>query len=240
MNEKWALDQLREYLEFVKQLSSSSPATPGKKAQIYSEINHRLMTVQEIMDRVRPGLGKTAFVRRYRSAYATEAAETAVEWVIGDLERRAEREANLRTPAPKLSADELHPWVWEPARSLWDTTHYREAVQAAATLINAKVQQLVRRTDESDANLMKSVFSEQDPRTGQPRLRWPGNPTDLTVRAMNNGIRGFAVGLFSAVRNPATHSTGDTSRQEALEQLAALSLLARWIEQCIVLRVPGE
>ena len=35
-----------------------------------------------------------------------------------------------------------------------------------------------------------------------------------------------------AIRNPATHSTSDASAQEALEQLAILSTLARWIDQC--------
>jgi hypothetical protein len=35
-----------------------------------------------------------------------------------------------------------------------------------------------------------------------------------------------------AIRNPATHSTDDLAEQEALEQLAVLSTLARWIDGC--------
>jgi hypothetical protein len=33
-------------------------------------------------------------------------------------------------------------------------------------------------------------------------------------------------------RNPATHSTDELPRQETLEPLATLSILARWIDRC--------
>ncbi|MFE1479097.1 TIGR02391 family protein [Streptomyces cyaneofuscatus] len=39
---------------------------------------------------------------------------------------------------------------------------------------------------------------------------------------------------YSALRNPATHETGDLTEQEALEQLATFSVLARLIDRCHV------
>jgi hypothetical protein len=68
-------------------------------------------------------------------------------------------------------------------------------------------------------------------------LRWPGDPNDLTVKSMNEGLRFTSRGLFAAIRNVATHSTEDVPQQEALEQLAALSSLARWIARCELLLV---
>jgi hypothetical protein len=47
------------------------------------------------------------------------------------------------------------------------------------------------------------------------------------MRARQAGASDFAAGCFEAVRNPATHEMDEPPEQEALEQLAALSLLAR-------------
>ncbi len=62
-----------------------------------------------------------------------------------------------------------------------------------------------------------------------------GGKTALSVR---RGIVSLAEGLFAAVRNPASHdvSEGILSEQIALEQLALVSLLARWVEGCTVVR----
>jgi len=52
------------------------------------------------------------------------------------------------------------------------------------------------------------------------------------VKAMRAGLLQFSQGCFMAIRNPVTHSTRETAAQEALEQLAILSTLARWIDGC--------
>jgi len=61
---------------------------------------------------------------------------------------------------------------------------------------------------------------------GQPRLRIPGDPRNPTVASRQRGAPQFGVGCFWVIRNPATHETSEWPPQEALEQLAALSLLA--------------
>lgn len=47
----------------------------------------------------------------------------------------------------------------------------------------------------------------------------------------------MAQGVFAAIRNPASHSTDETPKQEAREQLATLSILMRWIERCELVKV---
>ncbi|MFF7205356.1 TIGR02391 family protein [Streptomyces sp. NPDC008141] len=49
---------------------------------------------------------------------------------------------------------------------------------------------------------------------------------------MNDGLRQFAPGVQMTVRNTSAHGTDEMSAQDALERLAALSLLARWVDAC--------
>lgn len=107
-------------------------------------------------------------------------------------------------------------------------------MQRAATFVSAHVAALLARHDVSDSGLMQQAFSANPPAPGQPRLRWPGDATNLTVKSMNEGLRLFAPDCFLTIRNPATHSTDVPERQEAFEHLAALSALTRWVDQCEV------
>ena len=86
------------------------------------------------------------------------------------LAREDEVRRNLGDDAPGMSASHLHPWVWDGARALWRSEHYREAVGAAARKINAETQNKVGRRDVSEIDLFKQAFS-LDTASG----RWPGS-----------------------------------------------------------------
>lgn len=173
---------------------------------------HNFVELQTGLDLARRALGQLA-----------TAAETA-QYITG-------------SSAPTMAADSLHPLIWDAASKLWQDEHHGPAVQRAATFLNAHVQDLTGRRDVSDSTLMAQVFSASPPEKDKPRLRWPGDDKDLTVKAMRAGMLQFSQGCFMAIRNPATHGTSDTSAQEALEQLAVLSTLARWIDQCDLVTV---
>jgi hypothetical protein len=158
------------------------------------------------------------------------------KYALGRLKTDAETRKILGTTAPTMAADALHPTIWGAASSLWDDGHYGQAVQRAATFLNADIQDKINRRDISDSSLMLESFSLSDAVDGKPRLRWPGEDNDLSVKAMRVGLLNFAQGIYSGIRNPTTHSTDDLQRQEALEQLAALSVLARWVDGCEVIR----
>lgn len=159
-------------------------------------------------------------------------------YAIGVLDTEQETAVRLGSNAPLMAADALHQTIWHAASQLWSDGHYGQAVQRAATLLNADVQDRLNRHDVSDVALMQQTFSLSAPEPGKPRLRWPGEDDDLTVRAMRSGILNFAQGCYLAIRNPATHGSDERSRQVWLEQLATLSALARWIDECEVLRSP--
>ena len=160
---------------------------------------------------------------------------------LGHLATAAETAQHITgSSAPTMAADSLHPLIWDSAARLWSDKHHGAAVQRAATFLNAHVQDITGRRDLSDSTLMAQVFSLSPAESGKPRLRWPGEDADLTVKAMRSGMLQFSQGCFMAIRNPATHSTNDVAAQEALEQLAVLSTLARWVDQCELIEVPSE
>ncbi|MGD0706602.1 MAG: TIGR02391 family protein, partial [Trebonia sp.] len=136
--------------------------------------------------------------------------------------------------APGIVPESLHPWVWDAAGKLWDSGHRRPAVQAAATAINERLQDKLGRHDLADDKLLQEAFSTIPPEPGKPRLRIHGDLRNPTVASRQRGAPQFGVGCFWVIRNPATHVTSEWPPQEGLEQLAALSVLARLIDMCEV------
>lgn len=52
-----------------------------------------------------------------------------------------------------------------------------------------------------------------------------------TYKNVQRGAIAFAEGVFAGIRNPLSHEFGhDLTEQQALEYLAALSVLARWVD----------
>jgi uncharacterized protein (TIGR02391 family) len=162
--------------------------------------------------------------------------ETA-RYALGRLRTEAETKAMLGTTAPTMTADALHPLIWGAASKRWESGHYSDAVQRAATALSGFIKDQTGRYELGDNDLMTQAFSPNAPQESKPRLRWPGNDDDLTVKAMRQGILNMSQGVFSAIRNPVTHTTDELPKQEALEQLATLSILARWIERCELIAV---
>lgn len=141
--------------------------------------------------------------------------------------------------APKLPADQLHTTVWLAASAQWRTGHRHEAVLAGAKSVNSILQQKLGRRDLSEVKLVRDSFSDKPPVPGRPRLRFAGIEDEQTRESMREGAMNFGAGCFMAIRNPIGHLPNDEhelSEQEALERLAALSLLARWIDQAEVIR----
>ncbi len=128
---------------------------------------------------------------------------------LGILADRKEWAIRLAPDAPQLAADQVPPWVWEAARSLWESKHFRLAVQAGFTSLNAHLQAKVGRRDISDDKLITEVFRDGEPKPGQPRLRVPGDPQDQTVSSRQRGALHFGLGCAFAIRNPASHEDGE-------------------------------
>jgi Protein of unknown function (Hypoth_ymh). len=158
---------------------------------------------------------------------------SACSQMLGRLDAliaRAEAEAS-----PSIDAEAMHPLVWGAARPLWHIGKYRQAVAAAGEALAGQLKARTGRNNTSETSLWQETFGTAEPTAKAPRLRWPGDDDDRNVRSMREGLRQFAPGVQMTIRNIAQHTTGEFEEHEALEQLAALSLLARWAEQCVLL-----
>jgi uncharacterized protein (TIGR02391 family) len=149
----------------------------------------------------------------------------AAEQILGRLEAM-EMKATAELP-PTSGVEALHPSIWGPAGKLWRDGHFRSAVHSAAEALTAQLRTRVGQPGLDATALYGKIFSERD-----PLLQWPGDPTDLTVKSMRAGLGKYATGVNMTVRNTAAHGTAEMSAQDAMERLAALSLLARWIDEC--------
>lgn len=238
IDHKWATEEIDKFLYVTAQVS---PNRPGSGVVYFgtvmrgpsTEASERAHVMEQLLDRVLPGW------RRDRPDRDKE-----YRWLRDQVSRckvalnRAEELAEkLGDNAPDMDAANLHPWAWENGKRYWSGGHYHQAVMQAAILINAETQLKLGRTDISEADLFNQAFTLDDPKPGVPRLRLMENDGSKTYENLHRGARAFADGLYTAIRNPGMHVPSDGGEEQlALEQLAAFSLLARWVEQATVER----
>ncbi|MFF2025085.1 TIGR02391 family protein [Streptomyces sp. NPDC058171] len=237
INVAWARNELKVFLELTELYHPPVPdgvfdfsehmANRGPQPEIVKQA----YVVEQILARVLPNwrteISDESNKRVNRWCQHIEAAQRA----DAVLHREAEIRENLGDNAPQLSAAALHPWVWDGARALWQSGHFREAVTAAARKVNAETQNKVSRKDTSETKLFQNAFSLTT-KQGEARLRLMPDDGGDTFRSVHRGAMAFAEGCYAGIRNPNSHEDNlpELPEHEALEQLAAFSVLARWID----------
>lgn len=234
----WAVDELASFLHMTAQVpyaDTGGVIVVGTHMRCDdTQAAESAHVVEAILDRVLP---------RWRADQPEN--DESYRWLRDKaararaaIEREAELAAKLGDDAPDMDAANLHPWAWENGRSYWTTGHPHQAVMEAALRINAETQAKVGRRDLSETALFNECFSLSAPKPGSPRLRISEDDGGRTYESLHRGARAFAEGLYAAIRNPGMHEpSGGGEEQLALEQMAAFSLLARWVDQATVERV---
>ena len=229
MDRGWMQERLEEFRAVCEQYSYScrngSIGDPSLQARM-----HRLEpTARAVLKALDPDLASfnlDTMAGEYEGIYAADKGLG----MLADLDDVATR---LRPEAPSLPADQLHPWVWDAARTFWDAGAHAVAVEQGAKSITAHTQ---RKTGCQLADdLMSQVWSDEPPKVGRPRLRFPGDRNTKTWQSRQRGARALAQGCYSGIRNIVAHEHApDWPQQFALEYLACLSVLARWINEAVV------
>ncbi|SHV09018.1 TIGR02391 family protein [Mycobacteroides abscessus subsp. abscessus] len=244
MNTEWAIAELDKFIKMTVMRNASSSgdgwvsiSNKDLTAASDFEVTQQAPVVEQILDRVIPRwrseVPKSSANNRW--SRHREAAVRAREQLLRDQEIRE----NLGEDAPDLSAAELHPWIWSGASSLWQSGHYREAVEGAIKKMNAETQNKVGRRDLSETKLFQESFSTDEPKAGKVRLRRMKDDGSDTYKSVQRGAMALAEGVFAGIRNPLSHEADqELSEQEALEYLAALSVLARWVDASAVEAAP--
>lgn len=234
---EWIKDYLRRFIAMATPHNLSGRGfitTASGPAASTKEMHAERPVIERILDRFYPEWRRDT---KKSSGYEWNQHYEGAMYCLSMLERRAELDNKLGSNAPRMAADAMHPWVWDAARAQWDSHHYAEAVRAAAVNINSRLQNLTGRADLSDKKLVQEALSDGDAKPGRSRLRIVQKDESENYRSMQEGVRAFAVGCFQAIRNPLSHLTADAldlGEFEALERLAALSLLARWLEGAVL------
>lgn len=236
LNVEWALGELDKFIQQTM-LTNNSRSGGGMTVITHrsstaapdAEVTKQAQVIEKILDRVVPSWRTDIELRK--SNRWTRHREAAIR-AKAELERQEEIRKNLGDDAPEISAANLHPWVWSGASSLWQSGHFREAVEGAIRKLNAETQNKLGRRDVSETDLFNQAFSEQPAAVKNPRLHRMPDDGNKTFKSVQRGARMFAEGVFAGIRNPLAHEADqEMPEQQALEYLAALSVLARWVDE---------
>lgn len=230
MNIEWVISHLDEFISLTEVVPHPEPhvfeiSVRGSKGEIVSQAQ----VAEKILARVLPKWRTEIASSQYRRW--SQDHEAAIR-ARAEVCRKQEIEDNLGENAPTISADNLHPWVWIGAKPLWQSGHFRSAVEDVAKKVNAETQNKVERRDISETKLFQESFSYNAAEPGKKRLRLMQLDDSNTYKSVQRGARALAEGVFAGIRNPLSHEVDrELTEQEALEYLAALSVLARWVDQ---------
>ena len=248
-NDAAALEALYEFEELL--LLDNQEYHAGKSLTHRWDLQKMQPLIEQIAARIDPD--NAGRLKEAESGWGWHKAHSETLRLIGILEQQTDYLRILGpvgAVGPALAADRLHRWVWNAAISLWDGGQFKQAVHAAATTVEEQTQLRLDRGDLSGADLYTQAFKVG--KVGEPpdgrRLRF-NHLEELTGDAKRNrswvsaheGAMHFGRGCAQGIRNLNAHGTGELPEQEALEYLAALSVLARWVDECEVVGVPeGE
>ena len=228
-----ALERVREFIRLVDADSRDQEQERARSSL------PRLYQMQPLMEAIAreidPDNAPLLSKKSSFNEWPIRATEEEIVRLVGILEDREHYRRIFGPAGPTLAANRLHPWVWEAAASLWDGGHYDSAVHAAAKAVERQTQVSISRLDLDGKALYGQAFSTKDPSPGEKRLRFPDiNRTEEPKRwtSAHEGAQNLGMGCAQGIRNPQAHPSPDLTEQEALEQLAALSVLARWVDEC--------
>jgi hypothetical protein len=232
MDNEWAMDQLREFIQTTTTHTEPGFVQFDVLAASQAIVVESFQVVEQILNRItpnwvrgRPGIQDENW--RYEHLAAVRA--------LTQIQRADEIAEKLGEVAPEMSAGAMHRWAWDAARSLWQSRHYGEAVRAAIVKLNAEVQNKLQRPTLSETVLFQQALSSEPATSVSPRLRLKGDDGSKTSISLRRGVLHLAEGCFAAIRNPVSHVPIEgNDEQMALEQLALVSLLCRWMDEADV------
>ncbi|MHA3724157.1 TIGR02391 family protein [Leucobacter sp. HY1910] len=237
VNTEWVVDQLDDFIALSEGRWTGDPEDIGvwwvlKGSE--DDIKLQLPVVERIFTLYLPGWRDEdlSYDRDDQQEQLWAKHRDLALRVRGIADREDEVRRNLGDNSPQISASNLHPWIWEGARSLWQSGHFREAIEGSIRKLNAETQNKLDRRDLGEEDLFKQAYSDDPARPRAARLRRMQNDGSKTFKSVQRGARNLAEGVFAGIRNPLAHEADvDMPEQQALEYLAALSVLARWVDE---------
>jgi hypothetical protein len=133
VNTEWALRELEKFRHLLDYRDA-----PGMYAATYVGTDDQIAAQRIVAERI---WARVIGPKPVVPVHGSDPFRMDREWTIRcieTMERDAEIRENLGEDAPDLNASNLHHWIWEGARSLWQSGHFIEAIEAAARKLNAE------------------------------------------------------------------------------------------------------
>lgn len=226
-----ALRRIRQFQHLLKEVRPHQSML--FRQQRKAEIMQLLPLIRKIAQRVDASLlPRLADLDSSWSDQDIKQSLETMDLVIGQIIYADDALQILGPSGPILAASGLHDWVWGAAKGRWDDGYYGDAVHEAAEVVNHKTQVRMERKDLNGVELYQVAFSPNEPTTADSRLRLANiDPTDTeTWKSAHLGAMKLGEACSQGIRNLLAHKKADLSEQQALEQLGALSVLARWVD----------
>lgn len=239
---EWAVGELEKCREILEEMRELVPLYSDPFQYVVNDkpmirLKHEFIRSDVTVKRIAAQLGMHERWARANSVRRHLEVLTEMEETVA---RAGEMRDRLGPRGPQLAATGLHHWVWDAAASFWDQKAYDVAVREAARALDLHLQTKLNRRDESGVSLVQQAFSLNEPNPGQPRLRFQGDFNKETWENLHRGAMRLGEACFLALRNPSIHEDLDLAPDHALEQLATLSLLARWIDEAEIIEHESE
>ena len=218
MDRDWMRERLEEFRAVCQEYERSSQHGSIGDENVLARMHRMEPTARAVLRALDPELANFNLDTMAGEYDGIKAADRGLG-MLADLDDVTTR---LRPEAPTLPADQLHPWVWDAARTFWDAGAHAVAVEQAAKSITAHTQQKTG-CQLADDDLMSQVWSDEPPSAARPRLRFPGDRSAKTWQSRQRGARSLAQGCYGGIRNVVAHDHApDRPQQLALEYLACL------------------
>ncbi|WP_456789766.1 TIGR02391 family protein [Cellulomonas sp. P5_C5] len=234
MDVEWSLSQLNHYLWLHERVPlPPEKVTTHRKSAMRGSVEERAN-----INHVVRAIAQATYREPQRWLGADSVRQLIWELTEGDEVRER---LGLDEPPPMIEADAMHPWVWDAARPHWTSGNHDAALWAAGINVTSRTQRKLDRHDIGEGQLIREAFSTDDPVPGRPRLRLCDRTNPMLFKDRHVGASSLGQGLYSAIRNTLNHVDSEQHQigdLEAIEALAAFSLLARWIDGAQVDRAP--
>lgn len=230
MDIEWMRSRLEQYIGLVEEYNAASRAAGYDFTEHVRTLDRQATRAEPTVVQILKQLDSALSVDFVGAGYDLSNGVERCTKALGILDDREEWAVRFTPDSPSLQADQMHPLMWQAASPIWGTGEFKMAVQQAAVALSARIKSKSH-SHLTERELAQQVFSPEPAKVGQSRLHFAGDPRDKTWQSRQQGLHLMAQGAFAGIRNVAVHDEAQWSEHEALEHLAVLSVLARWIDE---------
>lgn len=153
MDEAWVTERLEWWIKTARASRATTYSSSGTTIHGFtreSDPNYQSLRTASaqtltIIRRVLNRNDVPTLMKRIDRVYWLDEGIEFAEHTLAVIATRRETREKLGSAAPSMKADALHPTIWNAAAGRWESGHYSDAVQRAATALSGQVKDLTGR-----------------------------------------------------------------------------------------------